>query len=586
MRDKHFSKKPRFTGESGQTMLLVLLALSLFLLGVVGFAVDMGYLWFHRQQAQTAADAACTAGVMDMLSGATGGTPSSGFTVGTAFNCSSASTASPCVYAKKNGIDATAGLVAGQASSEVAVTFPSSVTGLPACTSGTGAPPICDASSYTAHPFMQVNVTDRVPTFFSGMISGSRAIDVGAQATCAVVFSSAPIPLLVLDPRNETSVSNNGNFQIAIEGGPQRSIQVNASSSSAVSISGVSGNFDLSHGGPNFTGSDFAVVGTEASTNYTAGTTGQWVSPTGALSDPFAQIPAPSVPGAPVRPSDLTALQCPTIPCHVTPATLPNNHGCQDATNGCELYTPGLYTTVNAIQTFKKVVLFDPCIYYMQSDLAANTQTCIRPGTGTGDGSGGSMFYFSGTHTLSVSANSGTYGICGTTTKVPLSVVKCINSGPGTTTLPADVVAAGGLSGNVLLGPCQAPTGGGYNYGDPLGVDDPVGEQRGMLFFQDRSANLAAAGNQPNWGGGGSFGLAGNLYFHYCNSSDGAGLGSNCNAATAYTDNVGLQGGACSSTFVVGDIVTDKLNMGGNPCIEMDLNPAALFYVLKASLIQ
>src|SRR5207249_11337138 len=125
--------------------------------------------------------------------------------------------------------------------------------------------------------------------------------------------------------------------------------------------------------------------------------------------------------------------------------------------------------TITSINTFKNIVLFNPCIYYMQSDLAANTQTCIRPGTGTGDGSGGSMFYFSRTHTHSVSANSGTYGICGTTTKVPLSVVKCINSGPGTTTLPADVVAAGGLSGNVLLGPCQAPTGGGYNYGDPLG---------------------------------------------------------------------------------------------------------------------
>jgi len=586
MRNK-FSKRARFTGESGQTMLLVLLALSLFLLGVVGFAVDFGYLWFHRQAAQTAADAACTAGVMDMLSGATGGTPSSGFTPGTAFNCSAASSASPCLYAKKNGIDATAGLVVGQASSEVGVTFPSSVSGLPACSTGTGAPPICNASSFTANPFMQVNVTDRVPTFFSGLISGSRTVDVGAQATCAVVFSSAPIPLLILDPRNESSVTNNGNFQITIEGGPQRSIQVNSSSSSAVNISGVSGNFDLSHGGPNNTGSDFGVTGNESATNYTGGSTGTWLSKSGAISDPFAQIPAPPVPGAPVRPSDLTAAQCPAIPCHVTPATLPSNHGCQDATNGCELYTPGLYTTANAIQTFKKVVLFDPGIYYMQSDLSADSQTCIRPGTGTDDGSGGSMFYFSGTHTLNVSANSGTYGVCGAlTTKVPLSVVRCINSGPGTTALPPDIVTANGLLGNVLLGPCRASTGGGYNYGDPLGVDDPIGEQRGMLFFQDRSANLAAAGNQPSWGGGGSFGLAGNLYFHYCNSSDGAGLGSNCNAGTAFTDNFKLQGGSCSSTFVVGDIVADKLSMGGNPCIQMDLNPAALFYVLKASLIQ
>ena len=47
------------TRESGQIMVSLLLMLTLFLLAMVGFAVDLTNLWFHRQAAQTAADAAC-----------------------------------------------------------------------------------------------------------------------------------------------------------------------------------------------------------------------------------------------------------------------------------------------------------------------------------------------------------------------------------------------------------------------------------------------------------------------------------------------------------------------------------------------
>jgi hypothetical protein len=39
-------------------------------------------------------------------------------------------------------------------------------------------------------------------------------------------------------------------------------------------------------------------------------------------------------------------------------------------------------------------------------------------------------------------------------------------------------------------------------------------------------------------------------------------------------------------TYVLGDIVTDQLYLHGNPCINMDLNPSAAYWVLKASLLQ
>ena len=47
--------------------MFLLLILGTFLLASVGFAVDLSSMWFHRQAAQSAADAACVAGAMDML---------------------------------------------------------------------------------------------------------------------------------------------------------------------------------------------------------------------------------------------------------------------------------------------------------------------------------------------------------------------------------------------------------------------------------------------------------------------------------------------------------------------------------------
>src|SRR5262252_9388266 len=91
--------------EAGQAMLFTVLALGIFLIGAMAFAIDLSNTWFNRQSAQTAADAACTAGAMDMLVQATNGIMPSGanFTPGTAFDCNSNTNASPCAYAARNG---------------------------------------------------------------------------------------------------------------------------------------------------------------------------------------------------------------------------------------------------------------------------------------------------------------------------------------------------------------------------------------------------------------------------------------------------------------------------------------------------
>src|SRR5271154_1201444 len=133
----------RFAGaeldrQSGQASVFLLLILGTFLLASVGFAVDLSSMWFHRQAAESAADAACVAGAMDMLYLHNGTiTSSPGFTVGTAGDCSSSSAAALCQYAAFNGYTATTSAAAWGASTPggaIAVnwTFPSSVTGVKA----------------------------------------------------------------------------------------------------------------------------------------------------------------------------------------------------------------------------------------------------------------------------------------------------------------------------------------------------------------------------------------------------------------------------------------------------------------------
>src|SRR5713101_3763646 len=146
MKTQKWRKTARRRGESGQAMVFFLLALAVFLLGVMAFSVDMGNLWWHRQTAQTAADAGCTAGVMDLLS--TGD--------------QTAATNSANFYTAKNGYT-TGPLSAGQPGVAVHVTFPTSVVGPKSCTTAPGTPPpaTCVASG-VANPYIQVNIQDRV----------------------------------------------------------------------------------------------------------------------------------------------------------------------------------------------------------------------------------------------------------------------------------------------------------------------------------------------------------------------------------------------------------------------------------------
>jgi hypothetical protein len=632
MKTNRFRGKSRISSESGQAMVFALLGLGLFLIGAMAFAVDLSNMWFNRQAEQTAADAACTAGAMDLLWDFTNGVMPSGanFTPGTNFDCNTASpTPSPCTYASLNGFSSSvtySNANGGVMGNNVFVDFPGAVSGI-------ATPPATIAPT----PFMRVVVTNNTPTFFAGMLSGLTKQSVRAVAVCGVTEAAAPIPILVLDSNSpnaspqQTALNIQGNGAIQIFGGPSKSIQDNSAASAgscgqsncAVNSPWGSATIDLSAAGPNGNGADMAISGAPSAAlgGFNGGTAGHWIAHAAPMPDPFAQVCFPgqatncttpintyAVPAVPTTGLSVTTSTPGGVPATFCAWTTVQSGGClvQHMQNGCPdttctLYEPGPYPA--GIVVGNATAIFDPGLYYITGGLDLRSNSMVRPGTGAGDGSGGITFYFSGSGTVSVNSNSGSRTIDPfNTLKGPVDAggnrystasstdpyyygVKCINSGPGASTVPANLLNGGAglnINGNILLGPCV-----GY-YGDPQGVGaaPAVGEQRGFLFFQDRSAR----GVLPSWGGGGQFLLAGTMYFHSCNSS-GTGVGCSppsvpATASDYYQDIFSLSGNSGAGTYVLGEIVTDNLTLGGTSGINMDLNPSTAYNVLKASLYQ
>ena len=569
-----FRRRTRRTGESGQALLFYILVMGTFLLGALLFAFDLSNMWFHRQAAQTAADAACAAGAMDLYLDSQGAaTGHQGFTPGTGYSCGTGSTDSVCSYAAKNGYNSNN----TYPGNSVSVSFPSSVIG---CGAGCQPPAVV-----AAVPFIRVDAVDHVQTFFAGLLNGSTTSDVRAFSTCGAELATAPIPIVVLDPQSPSStpaqaaLNIQGNGTIAIIGGPAQSIQVNSADSStscgqsdcSVNLPWGSAKIDLRKGGPDQTGSIMGLWGapSTAPSGFLPGTTGQWVAPSAPISDPFAQVCAPGGTG------------CSTINGYYVPATPTALQTVPTKKNGCVLYTAGPYPSGISVDSSgggSAVAVFDPGLYYVTGGLALKSGSTVRPGTGTGDGSGGVTFYFAGSGTtagtVQVDANSGkntavdAFNTQSGTGSLALGVA-CT----GSSVIPSNVPAT--VTGNILLGPCT-----GY-YGDPLGTSDtPNGEQRGFLFFQDRSGKSV----DPSWGGGGQFLLAGTMYFHSCNST---GSGTGCGTAPTYfNDILSLNGNSGSGTYVLGSIVADNLTLGGTSGINMDLNPTKAYSILKVSILQ
>jgi hypothetical protein len=609
--------------ESGQTMIFVVVGLAVVLLAIVGFAVDYGNIWFKRQHLQSAADAACTAAAMDMLNDAASGiNTAGGFTNGVDFDCTAGLAKTPCQYATLNGYDSS-GLTNNAESNLVQVTFSNTLNGnpIPFCDKTHPEITVCipaDPSVFgVSSLFVKVKITNRIKATFFGLLTPNNTVDVPAQASCGLVLATSPIPLLILDKTRASTLTTVGGGSISIYGGPVRSIQVNSTNTASLNFNGNKLQVDLSKGGPKIppTGSNFGTTSintTVPTTTNTAacvappsgpdiclGTTGKYTPNTRPIPDPFATIEAPDAP---------------TSGTNINPATLLENSGVNGcpapAGQKCTVYMPGKYTSdisISGSGANPAYIQFVNGIYYLQGGLSFGPNSCIRPSGRTGDGSKGTFFYFAGTKSISVDANSGCNG-GSSGNKAPAPSFDAINGlGAGTSfafgarcdsssaALPKNLQDNPNITGSVLLAPCVAPTdvtlcdvncnkNGGFGYGDPFGTSDPDGTARGLLMMQNRGVAYSNS-NMPNWQGGGAFLLSGSLYFHQCGTSGTDTPGLDC-PASAYTTQLVFGGNASGTSYVLGDIVTDQLEINGSSGVAMDLSPAKSFFTFSASLLQ
>jgi putative Flp pilus-assembly TadE/G-like protein len=410
-------RSPR--SSSGQALVLTTFFLVI-LLAFAGLAVDGASLWFHRQSAQSAADAACQAGAMDLQYLAVNGvfppppasnpsyTPLPGgggsCTNGTdfcppsppaVFPCAAGSSFVPCQYAAFNGYNG-AGLTATAASNEVDVSYPADLTAKGIQTPA-GIPV----------PFVQVVITENVKLSLLSLVTGTSTQSIKAASICGLTPIEQSVGFVILDPTNTSATGtgsgafeNNGNPIVNLIGGPKLSIQVDSTfSTSPYAVTNKGGpTVDLSHGylevktcaGANppvctCPGGRFGVTADEANpfgSSLLLGSSGAWVKKNSPISDPWSGVPTPPQP---------TGVTWPLVTT-VSYGWQPDYSGatntfvyCPDNTGTpCTRFSPGFYATgsaaLTAINSIATTAIFDPGFYYIQSGgMAFNSHSLMRP---------------------------------------------------------------------------------------------------------------------------------------------------------------------------------------------------------------
>ncbi|HEY6346223.1 MAG TPA: Tad domain-containing protein [Bryobacteraceae bacterium] len=488
----------RVKGEQGSAVVLLVASLGFFLFGAMGLAIDGAQLYAQRQMAQSAADAAVQAGIVTIFDGST---PAIGTS---AYYCTSTDTTSPCTYVSKNGYTAGACSSQGSAAPGADCIY---VNPNPGVT-------VSNLDSQTPNK-LQVTLTRAVPMTLMKMI-GINSLDVTAQATAAIVDVMSPVPIIVTHPSMSGSFSLGGSASITICGGPQRSIQVNSSSSTSL-VGPTSATVDLSGASctPG-TGTDFGDFGGPSSPPFTLlkGTTGHYIQPADPILDPLVASVAPPGPAGPTDP-----------PVGSVPAG--SNNCPASASTGCVLYHPGIYITTGIGTAGTQPVLFSPGIYYLTG-----------PSTGVGVG-------------FNVSAGGVAMmatGFTDTTTGTGWTSNMLVYLTGHTTTLGSCPAAQTGtiqVTGNGLVNLVGSPSGSAY---------------KGILFFVDRTAATAV---HTLGGPGGSITMTGTIY-----ATDSVSQ-----MTCGQYQTLQFQG---SGTQIAGKVITSALQVSGSMTVNVDANPVTV----------
>ncbi len=246
--------------EKGQAVIMLVTAMSIFMLGALGLAIDGSTIYSHRQMAQAAADAAAQSAAMSLLRG-TNSTATYPFTA-TTFTCAVPPAVldrrTPCVYAQHNGFGGTGDLVT--------VSFPGTVPGV-------------TLASLPA-PAVSVTVQRTLKTGFIGLL-GPSTYTVIAKGASGITGSVSPNCIHSLDPSAQDAFIASNGASVTMNCG----IAVNSNNATAA--------FKAT-GGASVTATAIKVVGHASITNGATATPGptEGVAP---VADPFASMPPPPI---------------------------------------------------------------------------------------------------------------------------------------------------------------------------------------------------------------------------------------------------------------------------------------------------
>ena len=249
--------------EHGQSVLLLVLATSIFLIGALGLAIDGGQMYAQWQLAQAAADGAAEAGMMSIFRGTNA---TAAFPFGTSnppiasSTCTTTDGRTPCVYARLNGFGATA-------SDTVTLSFPTTVSGV--------------TLTSVPIPALTVTVQRSVKAGLIRLVGGPAASVITAKATAGLAGTVSPNCMFVLDPSGQNAFQATNGSQVTMNG---CAIQVNSTAGAAALINGAAV----------VTATAINVVGgASVSNGGVANPSPNTGAP--AVADPFATVPAPVV---------------------------------------------------------------------------------------------------------------------------------------------------------------------------------------------------------------------------------------------------------------------------------------------------
>ncbi len=233
----------RYRGRRGQVIVMVTFALVL-LCGMLGLVVDLGWAYFAKRSAQSAADVAALAAVKMVFSG-------SGAAADTACNfgnitCAPTPVACPatgnlqsaCLYAAQQGYS-------NQGRTTVTVQASDRVTSptVAGCDPVAHQPPT--APCVDAYYWITVRITERLPQLFSAVM-GNKEATVAVRSTAAVVKTAGAGQLRLLNRENDpwglgnpgNVLHNNGGPNLFVPGGVQIASAANGTGDSAAAFLG------------------------------------------------------------------------------------------------------------------------------------------------------------------------------------------------------------------------------------------------------------------------------------------------------------------------------------------------------------